>query len=72
MRSIVKNKNTYYVLGVLFVFVLWNIGEVYFNNDFILPGVGKTFCSLFELLKDSHTYYILGYTFSRIVLSVLI
>ena len=72
MNSIVKNKNTYYVLGILFVFVLWIIGEIYFNNDYILPGVGQTFESLFELLQDGHTYYILGHTLVRILLAVSI
>lgn len=72
MNSIVKNKNTYYVLGILFVFVLWSIAEAYFNNDFILPGIGQTFSSLLELLQDGHTYFILGHTFLRIVLSVSI
>ena len=72
MNSIVKNKNTYYVLGILFVFVLWIIGEIYFNNDYILPGVGQTFESLFELLQDGHTYYILGHTLIRILLAISI
>ena len=72
MNSIVKNKNTFYVLGILFVFVLWSIGEVYFNNDYILPGVGQTFESLFKLLQEGHTYYILGHTLVRILLAVSI
>ena len=70
MNSIVKNKNTYYVLGILFIFVLWFIGEIYFNNDYILPGVGQTFGSLFKLLQEGHTYYILGHTLIRLLLVV--
>lgn len=72
MRSIVKNKNTYFILGVLFIFVLWSIGAAYFKIDSIVPGVGKTFTSLFELLTEKHTYYVLGYTISRMVLSTTI
>lgn len=72
MRSIVKNKNTYFILGILFIFVLWSIGEGYFKNDYIVPGVGQTFGSLLELLQDWHTYYVLGFTISRIVLSLSI
>ena len=70
IRSIVKNKRTYFILGVLFVFVLWEIGKVSFDNDYIVPGVEQTISSLFKLLTDGYTYNVLLYTFSRLIISI--
>ena len=69
IRSIVKNKNTYFILGVLFIFVIWDLGKIYYNNDYIVPGVKQTFSSLFELLIDGYTYKVLAYTLSRLIIS---
>ena len=69
IRSIVKNKNTYFILGVLFIFVIWDLGKVYYNNDYIVPGVEQTIVSLFDLLIDGYTYKVLAYTLFRLLLS---
>ena len=55
IRSIVKNKNLYFILGVLFIFVIWDLGKIYFNNDYIVPGVEETFYALIKLLKKPKT-----------------
>lgn len=70
LRSIVKNKNTYFILGILFIFIVWDFGKLSFNNDYIVPGVEETFLSLFKLLKDSYTYVVLGHTLLRLIIAM--
>ena len=72
IHSIVKNKKTYFILGVLFVFVIWGLGKVYYNNDYIVPGIEQTVSSLIKLLMDGYTYKVLLYTFFRLLISVII
>ena len=70
IRSIVKNKNLYFILGVLFIFVIWDLGKIYFNNDYIVPGVEETFYALIKLLKNGYTYIVLGCTLLRLLISI--
>ena len=70
LHFIVKNKRTYFILGVLFVFVIWEIGKVSYNNDYIVPGVEQTLSSLFNLLTTGYTYKVLLYTFFRLIISI--
>ena len=72
IHSIVKNKRTYFILGILFVFVIWKIGKIYYNNDYIVPGVEQTMSSLTKLLVDGYTYKVLLYTFFRLFISVFV
>ena len=70
IHSIVKNKRTYFILGVLFVFVLWEVAKISYNNDYIVPGVEQTLSSLFKLLTEVYTYNVLVHTFFRLIISV--
>ena len=72
IHSIVKNKRTYFILGILFVFVIWELGKIYYNNDYIVPGVGQTISSLRKLLTEDYTYKVLLYTFFRLFVSVFV
>lgn len=72
MKSfIVKNKVVYFILGILFIFLLWTLGNNYFNNDYILPSVSQTFTAFLNLLSKGKTYVILGYTLSRLFISIV-
>lgn len=70
MNSIIKNKKTYYVLGILFVFVLWEILSVISNNNFVVPSIELTFTALGKILIDKETYFILGSTLLRLLISI--
>ena len=70
MNSIIKNKKTYYVLGILFVFVLWEILSVISNNNFVIPSIELTFTALGKILIDKETYFILGSTLLRLLISI--
>ena len=59
MNSIIKNKKTYYVLGILFIFVLWELLSIISDNDFVVPSVELTFDALGKILIDKNTYKIL-------------
>lgn len=63
---------SFYFLGVFLIFLAWYVGSVVIQNDLALPGVGKTFSSLIELLKTGETYVIIFNTISRLVLTVVL
>ena len=46
--------NIFFVLGILFIVLLWNFGANYFNNDYIVPSVEETLVSLRNLLTKSY------------------
>lgn len=72
-NSIVKKNYTscfFYTLGILFIFLIWHLGFLSFDNDFIIPSVGQTFNSLRKLFVDSYTYIVLGNTLLRLFLSI--
>lgn len=66
------SNNIFYVLGILFILVLWFLGFNIFDNDYIIPGIKDTFISLFELFKTPHTYTVLFNTLLRLVISISI
>ena len=74
-NSIVKNcylNRSFYLLGILAIFGIWHLGFLSFDNDFIIPSISQTIDSLKELLADSYTYKVLGYTLSRLFISISI
>lgn len=70
MNSIIKDKKSFYLLGVLFIFVIWIILHARFENDYIVPSVDLTFKALFNLFGQKQTYLVLGYTLIRLLISV--
>ncbi len=70
IRSIIKDKRSYYLLGVLFIFVFWFLLEASFNNDYIVPSVLKTFEALLTLSLEMHTYKVLAFTIFRLLLII--
>lgn len=73
MSSIAKkkaNRYSFYLLGILFIFVVWHLGFLKFDNDIIIPSIKQTITSLKELFVDSYTYVVLGHTLLRLVISI--
>lgn len=70
MISIIKDKKTYYFLGILFLFVIWFLASSSYSNDYIVPSIDLTFKALTNLISDGYTYKILGYTLLRLVVTV--
>lgn len=64
-------KKTSFVLGILFIFIVWIIGEALIENSYIMPSVGDTFKALIDLFTKTHTYKVLGYTLLRLGISVI-
>lgn len=64
------NQHIFFILGILFIVLLWNFGAIYFENDYIVPSVKQTLYSLIKLLTEWHTYNVLGHTFLRLFLSI--
>ena len=64
-------KKTSFVLGILFIFIVWIIGEAIVNNSYIIPSVGDTFKALIDLFSKAHTYKVLGHTLLRLLISIV-
>ena len=71
-NSIIKSKNLFYILGIIFIFILWHILSLLSNNDFIVPRISLTFEALYKTLLDKTTYLILGSTILRLFIAVFI
>ena len=73
MNSIDK-KNTYifYSLGIVSIFIIWLFLSLIINNQFAVPKVNDTFKALGDLMSTKNTYYILGKTILRILLTIAI
>ena len=69
-NSIVKK--VYFSLGILFLFIIWVIGDAVIKNNYVIPSVLETFKALLDLFTKAHTYKVLGYTLLRLILSISI
>lgn len=65
-------KKIYFSLGILFIFVIWIVGEATFKNSYVIPSVLDTFKVLGNLFTKGHTYKVLGYTLLRLITSISI
>lgn len=70
IHSIIKSKKTYYTLGVLFIFIIWGILSVSFENNYVVPNISDTLKSLGKLFVDSYTYNVLGHTLLRLLIAI--
>lgn len=64
------DKKIYFSLGILFIFVIWVVGQSVINNSYVVPKLGETFKALGDLFTKSHTYIVLGHTLLRLFLSI--
>ena len=64
-------KKAYFSLGILFIFIIWIIGEAVINNSYVVPSIANTFEALLNLFTKGHTYKVIGYTLLRLVLCSL-
>ena len=65
-----RNNYLFYFLGLLFILVIWYVGFLSFNNDYIIPSISQTLDSLKKLLFDKYTYEVLGHTLIRLFISI--
>lgn len=73
MKNSTNNKNNvYFLLGILFLFGVWFVASLIVNNSGILPNIDEVFTELVEILKDGNTYALLGNTFIKIVVAILV
>lgn len=74
MKVSTVNKKTlnssFYVLGILFIFVVWYFGHLHFKNNFIVPSVNDTFVALKELTIQKNTYFVLAHTLTRLFIAI--
>lgn len=71
MKISTIKKSSFYSLGVLFIFVIWHLGFLHYDNDYIIPSIDQTLSSLGLLLTKSHTFLVLGHTLLRLLISII-
>ena len=59
-------------LGILFIFIIWIIGETIIDNSYVVPSILDTLRALLDLFTKGHTYQVLGHTLLRLLLSISI
>ena len=67
-----KSNNVYFLLGILFLFGVWFVSSLLVNNSGILPNIDEVFGELLKILKDGNTYTLLGNTFLKIIVAILV
>ena len=72
MKNSTNKNNVYFLLGILFLFGVWFVSSLAVNNSGILPNIDEVFVELFKILKDENTYVLLGNTFLKIVVAILV
>ena len=71
-NSIIHNKYLYYFLGIVLIFIIWLVGSILVNNDYVVPTISQTFTALIDLFKSGYTYIVLANTLFRLIVSLII
>ena len=70
--STTKSNKIFLILGVVFIFLLWELLSLISQNDFIVPSISNTMKALGEILTKSDTYNILFSTILRLFTSITV
>ena len=71
-NSTTKSNKIFLILGVVFIFLLWELLSLISQNDFIVPSISNTMKALGEILTKSDTYNILFSTILRLFTSITV
>jgi NitT/TauT family transport system permease protein len=71
-NSTTKSNKIFLILGVVFIFLLWELLSLISQNDFIVPSISNTMKALGEILTIGDTYNILFSTILRLLSSITI
>lgn len=69
--SITKRKFIITIFSLLAIFLLFYLIYLKVDNEIIFPNPITSINTFLELLKQKHTYSILGYTFLRLLIALL-
>lgn len=73
MKKFSLNKYIYYVLGIAFIILAWNlISKLLDNNSFIFPDFFTVLKETIEILKGSYIYKCLYYTLIRMLIGFIV
>ena len=62
----------WYISGIVFLFLIWEAASRFYNSTLIFPGPLPVMQKLLQLMQDSRFYIILGSTFLRVLLGMII
>lgn len=65
-------KRIYFLLGILFLLLLWYIGDLIVSNSGIIPSINEVTTILLDILGQANTYIMILFTLFKIILSVII
>lgn len=73
MKKSIINKNWLYLLGVLFILVIWGSISYFFDdNQIIFPSIYKVFNEFIVLLSKEYTYKCIFYSLYRLFIGFII
>lgn len=72
MKTSSTSKSIYFGLGILFLLVIWVVAASIVNNSGILPNIDEVSYILVNILKEPKTYLLLGNTFLKILIALLV
>lgn len=71
INKIFKKNSLYNFLGILFVFVLWYILSITYNNSLVIPKISEVFNSVLDLLSSLRFYNLFFTMIIRILITLL-
>lgn len=73
MKKYTSNKTKYYLLGIVFILIIWNFFSLAFDeNSLIFPNVLDVFKETIKILSNSYIYKCLFYTLIRLLIGYTI
>jgi NitT/TauT family transport system permease protein len=66
-----KSKIIKIVLPLIFAILIWEVCAIIIGNDFLLPGIGATLESLFNLIANSTFYKAVFFTVLRVLTGLI-
>ena len=65
-------KQIFEILGVVSLLLIWEFFAIIYNNQEIVPGLGRIFLACFDLLSMKEVYLAFGETLLRTIFAIII
>lgn len=73
MKKSIINKNKYYLLGIVFIILIWSVVSLVFDeNQMIFPSIFKVAKETINILGKPYTYTCLLFTFVRLIIGFVV
>lgn len=72
MKISTIKRTSFYILGILFIILVWVFASIIVNNDIIIPSFKSVSESLLNLLKEGSTYLSILNTIIKLVVVLIV